>query len=43
MPGGTGKTGPFFGLIDSKQLKTFFPLLRVGTYLSPDTLMKAAQ
>ena len=39
MPGGSGKTGSFFGLIDSKQLKTFCPVLSAGTYLSPDTLM----
>ena len=35
MPAGNGNTGPFFGLIDSKQLKTFFPLFSVGTYCVP--------
>ena len=39
VPGGNGKTGPFFGLVDWKQTKTFFPLFRVGRYLFPDTLM----
>ena len=39
MPGGKGKTGFFFGLTEWKQLKTFFPLFSVATYLSPDTLM----
>ena len=39
VPGGSGKTGSFLGLIDSKQLKTFLPLFSAGTYLSPETLM----
>ena len=39
VPGGSGNTGSFFGLIDSKQLKTFCPLFSVATYLFPDTLM----
>ena len=39
VPAGSGNTGSFFGLIDSKQLRTFFPSFSVGTYLFPSTLM----
>ena len=43
VPGGSGKTGSFFTLVESKQLNTFCPLLSAGTYLSPETLMYAVQ
>ena len=35
VPAGNGNTGPFLALTDSKQLKTFFPLLKTGTYCTP--------
>ena len=39
VPAGSGYTGFFFGSIESKHTKTFFPWLSVGTYSSPETLM----
>ena len=35
VPAGSGYTGFFFGSMESKHTKTFFPLFSVGTYLSP--------
>ena len=43
VPGGTGKIGFLRGSVESKQLNTFCPVFRAGSYLSPTTLMYAPQ
>ncbi len=39
VPGGSGYTGFFFGSMDAKHTKTFFPWFNVGRYWSPTTLI----